>query len=91
MLKSSQEAEEIIQRFDQMANDQMQEMVDVIGNRIDEMLDQAHSNDQFEQLKPAFITEYSEAISEVAMDHTLEEHEVRLFFDMLQLEMEDKV
>ena len=91
MLKSSQEAEDIIQRFDQMANDEMQGMVDTISSRLDEMLDQAHSAEQFEQLKPSFITDYSEEISEMAMDHSMEDSELKLFFDMLHLEMEEKI
>ena len=91
MLKSSQEAEDIIQRFDQMANDEMQGMVDTISSRLDEMLDQAHSAEQFEQLKPSFITDYSEELSEMAMDHSMEDNELKLFFDMLHLEMEEKI
>ena len=39
VLKSSEDAESIIQRFDQMANDDMQEMVDRVSNRLEEMLD----------------------------------------------------
>ena len=66
-------------------------MVDRVSNRLEEMLDQAHSAAEFEQLKPSFITDYSEVISELAMDHSMEESEVKLLFEMLHLEMEDKV
>ena len=43
MLKSSEEAEELAERFNQMADEEMTEMLDRLGNRIDEMLDEASS------------------------------------------------
>ena len=45
LLKPAEEAEELAERFNAMADEEMQEMVDRIGNRIDEMLDEANSQD----------------------------------------------
>ena len=91
MLKSSEEAEELAERFNQMADEEMTEMLDRVGNRIDEMLDEASSQAHFELLKPNFITEYTEEICEMALGQDISDNNLRLFFEMLHLEMEEKI
>lgn len=91
MLKSSEEAEELAERFNQMADEEMTEMLDRLGNRIDEMLDEASSQAHFELLKPSFIAEYTEEICEMALGQDISDNNLRLFFEMLHLEMEEKI
>ena len=91
LLKPAEEAEELAERFNAMADEEMQEMVDRIGNRIDEMLDEANSQDQFEVIKPSFIEEYTEEVVEMALNTDVSEPNLQLFFDMLNLDMEDKI
>lgn len=45
LLKPSEEAEELAERFNSMADEDMQELLDRISNRLDEMLDEASSQD----------------------------------------------
>lgn len=73
MLKPAEEAEELAERFNAMADEEMQEMVDRIGNRVDEMLDEANSQDQFEVLKPGFVEEYTEEVVEMALSTEISE------------------
>lgn len=91
LLKAPEEAEELSNRFNQMADDEMQDLLDQISNRIDEMLDEASSQDQFEIMKPGFITTFAELICEMAMNQSISEANLALFFDMLYLEMEEKI
>ena len=91
LLKPAEEAEELAERFNAMADEEMQEMVDRIGNRIDEMLDEANSQDQFEVIKPSFVEEYTEEVVEMALNTDVSEPNLQLFFDMLNLDMEDKI
>lgn len=42
-------------------------MLDRASNRLDEMLDEAHSQEQFEIMKPGFIEEFTEEICEMAI------------------------
>ena len=79
------------ERFNNMADEETQDLLDRISNRLDEMLDEAHSQEQFEVMKPGFIEEYTEDICEVAMAQEMSDANVQLFFDMLHLEMEDKI
>lgn len=44
-MKPSEEAEELAERFNSMADEDMQELLDRISNRLDEMLDEASSQD----------------------------------------------
>ena len=91
LLKAPEEAEELSNRFNQMADDEMQDLLDRISNRIDEMLDEASSQDQFEIMKPGFITTFTEEICEMAMSQSISDANLALFFDMLYLEMEEKI
>ena len=91
MLKSSEEAEELAERFNQIADEEMTEMLDRVGNRIDEMLDEATSQAHFELLKPNFVNEYTEEICEMALGQDISDNNLRLFFEMLHLEMEEKI
>jgi len=66
-------------------------MLDRVGNRIDELLDEASSQAHFELLKPGFIQEYSEELCEMALGLDTSDNDVRLFFEMIHLEMEEKI
>ena len=55
------------------------------------MLDEANSQDQFEVIKPSFIEEYTEEVVEMALNTDVSEPNLQLFFDMLNLDMEDKI
>lgn len=66
-------------------------MLDRISNRLDEMLDEANSQEHFELLKPAFIEEFSEEVCEMAIDTDVSKALLQLFFDMVHLEMEEKI
>ena len=91
LLKPSEEADEIADRFAQVGNAEMQDLLDRISNRLDEMLDEANSQEQFEQLKPGFTTEYTEEVCEMALDTDVSKPNLQLFFDMVHLEMEEKI
>ena len=90
-LRPSEEVEEIAERFNNMADEEMQDLLDRISNRLDEMLDEANSQEQFEILKPGFITEYSDDISELANAQDYSVEDMRLFFEMVLLEVEEKI
>jgi len=49
-----------------MADEETQDLLDRISNRLDEMLDEAHSQEQFEVMKPSFIEEFTEEVCELA-------------------------
>ena len=91
MLKSSEEAEELADRFNSIADEEMQEMMDRVGNRLDEMLDEAQSQHHFELLKPDFIKTYSEDLSEMAYMKEFEDNDLKVFFEMMHLEMEERI
>ena len=55
------------------------------------MLDEAHSQEQFEIMKPGFIEEFTEEICEMAIGQDMSDANINLFFEMLHLEMEDKI
>lgn len=42
-IRPSEEAEEIAERFHRMADEEMQDLLDRLSNRLDEMLDEANS------------------------------------------------
>jgi len=42
-MRPSEEAEEIAERFHRMADEEMQDLLDRLSNRLDEMLDEANS------------------------------------------------
>jgi len=67
LVKSKEEAEALAERFNLIADDEMSDLLDRIGNRIDEMLDSAHSQEEFELMKPGFIEEFVEEITDMAM------------------------
>lgn len=69
----------------------MHDTFDKISNRLDEMLDEANSQEQFEVMKPGFIEEYTEEVCEMALESDLSMANLQLFFDMVHLEMEDKI
>jgi len=71
LLKPSEEADELAERFSQIANDDMHDTFDKISNRLDEMLDEANSQEQFEAMKPGFIEEYTEEVCEMALESDL--------------------
>ena len=91
LLKPNEEAEELAERFNNMADEDMQELLDRISNRLEEMLDEAASAEQFEIMKPGFITEYTEEICEMALRSDISDANLHLFFDMLHLDMEDRI
>lgn len=45
LLKTNEEAEELAERFSQIADEEMHDLLDRISSRIDEMLDEAHSQE----------------------------------------------
>lgn len=69
----------------------MQDLLERLSNRLDEMLDEANSQEKFELLKPGFIMEYAEDISELALSQEYSLDDVKLFFEMIQLEVEEKI
>ena len=91
LLKPSEEADELSDRFNEVADEEMHEMFDRVSNRIDEMLDEAHSQEQFELMKPGFIEEFSSEICEMAVASDVSLPNLQLFFDMVHLEMEEKI
>ena len=91
LVRTAEQAEELAERFNSMADEETQDLLDRISNRLDEMLDEAHSQEQFEVMKPGFIEEYTEEICEIAIAQDMSEVNIQLFFDMLHLEMEDKI
>lgn len=91
LVRTPEEAEDLAERFNQMADEETQDLLDRISNRLDEMLDEAHSQEQFEAMKPSFIEEFTEEICELATAQDMSEQNLQLFFDMLHLEMEDKI
>jgi len=42
-------------------------------------------------MKPGFVSEYSEEICEMALNADISDANLNLFFDMVHLEMEDKI
>jgi len=42
-------------------------------------------------MKPGFIEEYTEEICEMAVSQDMSDANINLFFEMLHLEMEDKI
>lgn len=42
-------------------------------------------------MKPGFVREFTDEISEMALNEDLSNPSLSLFFDMLHLEMEDKI
>ena len=91
MLKRGQDADEIADRFSQIDNDRMHEVFDRMSSRVEEILDESSSQEQFEVLKPGFVAEYSDEVIEMALDTDLSVSNLQLMFDMLHLEMEDKI
>lgn len=83
LMRSSEEAEDLAERFNAMADEEMQDLLDRISNRLDEMLDEASSQEQFELLKPGFIVEYTEDITELALSQAYSLDDVSLFFEMV--------
>lgn len=69
----------------------MQEMLHAVGNRIDEILDEAKSHKQFELLQPGFVQEYSEEICQLALELDVPDSTLNLFFDMCHVDMEDRI
>ena len=67
VIRTAEEAEELAERFNNMADEETQDLLDRISSRLDEMLDEAHSQEQFEVMKPSFIEEYTEEICEIAI------------------------
>ena len=55
------------------------------------MLDEASSQAHFELLKPDFISSYTESITEMALGQEMEDANLRLFFEMMHLEMEERI
>lgn len=55
------------------------------------MLDEASSQAHFEFLKPEFIKTYSEQICDMAYSQDMEDINLKLFFEMTQLEMEERI
>ena len=55
------------------------------------MLDEASSQAHFELLKPDFIKTYTESISEMAHATDMQDSNLRLFFEMMHLEMEERI
>ena len=43
VVRTAEEAEELAEKFNSMADEETQDMLDRISSRIDEMLDEAHS------------------------------------------------
>lgn len=91
ILKPSEEAEEIADRFAAIGTAEMQDMLDRMSNRLDEMLDEAGSADQFEQMKPEFIEDYSQEVCEMALETDISKPNLQLFFDMVHLDMEERI
>ncbi len=69
----------------------MQDLLDRMSNRLDEMLDEANSQEQFEILKPGFVNEYADDISELAIAQNYSVADMKLFFEMVLLEVEEKI
>ena len=91
VVRTVDEAEELAERFNNMADEEVQDLLDRISSRLDEMLDEAHSQEQFEIMKPGFIEEFTEEVCEVAIGQDMSDANLQLFFEMLHLEMEDKI
>lgn len=43
VVRTAEEAEELAERFNNMADEETQDLLDRISSRLDEMLDEAHS------------------------------------------------
>lgn len=43
IVRTADEAEELAERFNSMADEEVQDLLDRVSNRLDEMLDEAHS------------------------------------------------
>lgn len=90
-MRSTEEKEALMDKFNEFANDEVHNMLDRMSNRMDQLLDEAHSKQHFMLLSPAFVDEYAPDIVEMALEEKLTAAQLDQFFGMAMIDMEEKI